>query len=56
MLAIILKSNANIETIKTYILNLEQKFSSFAFFVIGEIDIIYILFYSQESKSRKSRK
>ena len=36
---IILKANANTETIMTYILNLEQKLSSFAFFLVEKINI-----------------
>ena len=38
---IILKTNANVETIKTDILNLEQKLSSFAFFTVDKINIIF---------------
>ena len=37
----ILKTNLSVETIKTYILNLEQKLSSFAFFAIVETNIIF---------------
>ena len=39
---IILKANTNIEIIKTYILNLEQKLSSVAFFAVDKINIIFI--------------
>ena len=38
---IVLKANANVETIKTYILNLEQKLSSLAFFAVDKISIIF---------------
>ena len=37
---IILKTNANVETIKTYILNLEEKLSSLTFFAVDKINII----------------
>ena len=37
---IILKTNANVEIINRYILNLEQKLSSLAFFVVDKINII----------------
>ena len=37
-----LKANANAETIKTYILNLEQKFSSLTFSGVGKINIMCI--------------
>ena len=39
---IILKTNTNAETIKTYIFNLEQKLSSLAFFVVDKISFIFI--------------
>ena len=38
---IILKANRNIEIIKTYILNLQQKLSSVTFFVVDKINIIF---------------
>ena len=38
---IILKTNVTIETIKTYILSLEQKLSSLTFFAIDKINIIF---------------
>ena len=38
---IILKVNANVETIKTHILNLEQKISLIAFFAVDKISIIF---------------
>ena len=38
---IILKTNANVKTIKTYILNLEQKLSSHFFFMVDKINIIF---------------
>ena len=34
-----MKANVNVETIKTYILSLEQKLSSLAFFAVDEINI-----------------
>ena len=39
---IILKTNANVETIKTYILNIEQKLSSVAFFVADKVSTIFL--------------
>ena len=38
---IIFKANAIVKTVKTYILNLEQKLSSFAFFAVDKISIIF---------------
>ena len=37
---IILKTNTNVETIKTYILNLEQNVILLVFFIIDKINII----------------
>ena len=36
-----MKAHANVEAIKKYILNLEQKLISLAFFVVDKINIIY---------------
>ena len=36
-----LKTNADVETIKTYILNPEQKLSSLVFFAVNKISIIF---------------
>ena len=38
---IILKRNASVETIKTYLLNLEQKRSLLVYFAVDETDIIF---------------
>ena len=38
---IIFKANAIVKTVKTNILNLEQKLSSFAFFAVDKISIIF---------------
>ena len=38
---IILKTNASVETIKTYILSLDQKPSLLAFFVVDKMNIIF---------------
>ena len=38
---IILKENSNVSTIKTYILNLEQKLSSLVFFVVDKVNIVF---------------
>ena len=38
---IIFETSYTFETIKTYILNIEQKLSSFAFFVIDKINITF---------------
>ena len=38
---IILKTNASVETIKTYFLSLKQKLNSLAFFAVDKINIIF---------------
>ena len=38
---IILKTNANVETIKTSILNVEEKHSLLAFFAVDKISILF---------------
>ena len=38
---IILKANTNVETIKTYILYLEQELSSLTFFMVGKVNTIF---------------
>ena len=51
---IVLRVNANVGTIKTYILNLEQKLGLFTFFMEDKINIIFSRSLSTNSKSLMS--